>query len=158
MKQYTNFSEALEVFRNDGGAMYYVKPHTFTTETGKQSAPESWYVGDPDKITEMIPANCTLKEASEYALSKGGMTEEQIAKEMEEWVDNWDDVDTVIRHIRSEVWDYINAVGSEHDSIATMTRHETQAKKYIDALDQIERILRFQSEKRAAKQSEIKVA
>lgn len=73
MRHYRDFNEALESFRLSGGAMNY------DGMTGV------WSVGEYQEIKEFSEA--TPREQTEYALAEGGLSDEQIDKELEDWED-----------------------------------------------------------------------
>lgn len=78
MKTFTNFSEALNHFRESGGAMTFSLKH-FPYES------DTWYVGETDEIHEMTEADPYF--ATEHALFTGGLTPDQITAELADWED-----------------------------------------------------------------------
>ena len=73
MKSYKVFDEALEEFRNSGGAMNY------------DQFSQQWSVGEYGEMVDF--AETTPREQTEYALLQGGFTGEQIAIELSDWED-----------------------------------------------------------------------
>lgn len=78
MKSFTEFSNALEEWRNYGGAMSYSQP--------VGNIPGVWFVGEYQEIEE-INENVTPKIQTEIALEKGGLSRVLIEMEMEYWHD-----------------------------------------------------------------------
>lgn len=74
MITFDNFEEALECFREIGGAMNY----HFTTRTYEVEE-------FAEELAERI--NCSAKEATIIALIAGGMTESEVAEELADWID-----------------------------------------------------------------------
>lgn len=71
MKSYTTFTEALADFRLSGGAMNFYDG--------------VFQVGDLEEIAEVVTG--TAKEATAEALRVGGLSDEQIAAELADWVE-----------------------------------------------------------------------
>lgn len=71
-----DFQAALAAWREHGGAM-------LSDSFGERK----WYTYDGDAIAEMINEDETPRSATITALQAGGMSEEEIAQEMEGWVD-----------------------------------------------------------------------
>jgi len=78
MKQHADFDEALAEWREVGGAMNHQQPTPHNSE--------SWEVWQ--SLSDLEEAvDCSAKTATVTALRAGGMTEQQIATEMEDWQD-----------------------------------------------------------------------
>lgn len=81
MKNYTCFAEALDEYREDGGVMLYIPASSHGPDTWQLMSDvetRTWY---PD----IKPSD--WKCLTEDALANGGLTNEQIEKELEGWVD-----------------------------------------------------------------------
>lgn len=78
MKTFNNFGEALAEMRLYGGAMS-VSQNNIMLES------DTWFVGDYDEIAEIITG--TVREATETALTAGGMSPTQIQAELTGWTE-----------------------------------------------------------------------
>lgn len=77
MNAYLDFEDAYKAWREHGGAMNYHGP--------SQHGPDCWEVDGADALQERI--TCPAREATAMALVAGGMTAEQIADAMADFVD-----------------------------------------------------------------------
>jgi hypothetical protein len=78
MAQYVDFSDALEAWRETGGAM------NFVAGMGRvHDGPDTWEVSTCEAIAERC--TCSAREATVSALLAGGLTEDQVAAEMADW-------------------------------------------------------------------------
>jgi len=75
---YDNFDDAYAAWIEHGGAMNYI-----AAMSGECRA--TWEVVDGEELADRI--ECTPKEATEDALAAGGLTREEIAEQMIEWID-----------------------------------------------------------------------
>lgn len=73
---YEYFNEALEAFRERGGAMNYLQ--------NVGNATGGWQVLDAELL---IDQGIDPRKATEDALDRGGMSQEEIAAELADWQD-----------------------------------------------------------------------
>lgn len=83
MRSFEQFRDAYRIWRLDGGAMD-------TTDPGPNE-PRTWAIWDePELAAYLADSGSTMstREATEAALSAGGLSEEQIAADMRGWTDS----------------------------------------------------------------------
>jgi hypothetical protein len=71
------FSTALEYFRENGGAM-----HHYYEKTGLW-----WEVMPYDELAELLENDKTVRHATVMALRAGGMNNNEIDRELEDWIE-----------------------------------------------------------------------
>lgn len=81
MTIYRTFDEALEAWRELGGVLSYYCSCSI--------GPECWeLILDEETVKDYIGTECvTPREMTEYALAMGGLTPEEIEREMADWQD-----------------------------------------------------------------------
>jgi hypothetical protein len=82
-KGHEHFADALEEFHANGGAMMF---HQATNE-----GPSLWQVMDAGDMKSCYPdaieRGQSVRAITEHALNEGGLSQEEIAIEMQDWIE-----------------------------------------------------------------------
>ena len=114
MKTTDIFEEAYQEYQDDGGAMNYIQAGS--------DGPEMWQTGTCAEIREATGAS--PRDTTEDALYAGGLSQQEIDKQMDEWptfsasddcVRNEYDVDTFAEAVAAAREDWENATAGTYD-------------------------------------------